>query len=740
MRIDKIRLSGFTTYKQEAELDLAALGPGIIAVAGPNGSGKTTLLEAIPGAIYRQTPSRGSVASIATARDAKIELVGENGAPFTVRLDVDAHNGRQEAVAIDGAGEPLAGPKVKDYDRFVAEHFPSPEVYLASFFASQTGVGSVLKMSRSDRRALFGKLLGIERLENMAEEARFRARAVEADMAASRAALDAIRDGAEDVATLEAEYKEAKEREAAAAGAARQAGEKLKEATAARDRLVEEAKEYERASLTAREARAKANSAKADLAGLEAKVAAIAPILERGPEIRAAAARIQALEAELEKARALGEEKAAEHTVLQAEATRAARAYEQANFAHKEADRALRDAEARVGEAEVRIRSAKKATAGVPCAGLLDDEKRSGCPALVGHFKTEEAARKEIVELNDTLIPMASEAFKATSDKKLAAEKEVVAANAKLNAVGGELGEYRLKYRKAQEELSGLKAKDESAKLARAEAEMAGHRLVIDAARKTYETAQAEADRLWSALGAPPDLGAPSEARAALAAAQVAHEAALLDVQDEAGRVVRLDEQLKRARDAQAKAAALAAKHAPMETELAEWRWLGRGLGREGVQALELDAAGPRVSGLANELLADAYGSRFQIRFETQAAKADGKGVKETFDVVVVDTERGREGNGEDLSGGEKVIVGEALGLAVGLFHAQAAGVSLGTVIRDETVGALDPENGEKYLAMLRAFLRVGRVHQLLYVAHNPALVDMADAVVRVEDGRIEVR
>lgn len=179
---------------------------------------------------------------------------------------------------------------------------------------------------------------------------------------------------------------------------------------------------------------------------------------------------------------------------------------------------------------------------------------------------------------------------------------------------------------------------------------------------------------------------------------------------------------------------------APLERDLADWRFLSRGLGREGVQALELDAAGPRVSALANELLADAYGPRFQLRFETQAAKADGRGVKETFDVVVVDSERGREGNGEDLSGGEKVIVGEALGLAVGLFHAQAGGVALGTVVRDETVGALDPENAERYLAMLRAFLRVGRVHQLLFVAHSPQLVELADAVVRVNDGRIEVQ
>jgi exonuclease SbcC len=179
---------------------------------------------------------------------------------------------------------------------------------------------------------------------------------------------------------------------------------------------------------------------------------------------------------------------------------------------------------------------------------------------------------------------------------------------------------------------------------------------------------------------------------------------------------------------------------APLERDLSDWRFLSRGLGREGVQALELDAAGPRVSDLCNELLREGYGGRFSVRLETQAAKADGKGVKETFDVVVCDNERGREGNGEDLSGGEKIIVGEALGLGVSLFHAQASGASFQTVVRDETVGALDPENAERYVAMLKSFLRIGVVHQLLFVSHSERITEMADAIVQVENGVIRVR
>ena len=52
-------------------------------------------------------------------------------------------------------------------------------------------------------------------------------------------------------------------------------------------------------------------------------------------------------------------------------------------------------------------------------------------------------------------------------------------------------------------------------------------------------------------------------------------------------------------------------------------------------------------------------------------------------------------------------------------------------VFRDETAGALDPENGEAYVSMLRRALSVGGFHQLVYVEHQSDLVEMADAKIR---------
>jgi exonuclease SbcC len=675
---------------------------------------------------------------MATAKDAYIELIGENDQPFAIRLDCDSHSGRQEAVIRNGSGDPLAGPKVRDFDAYVAQHFPPLEVYLASFFASQTGMGSVLKMSRSDRRSLFGRLLGLERLEQMATAARERARAAETEIAAARAALEAIRSGAEDIPALEDSLRTAKEKEAAAAEASRKAAAKLRDITAERDRLSAAVVEAERAEKAAKEAERRAEAAKESVARLEVRIRAFKPLLVQAAEIRAAGAKLKELTAEMERIRAAGETVSLKSNEAQAELASKGRAVESARYAQLRAADVRNDAEMKAQEARRRLAAAENSTAAVPCSGTLEDTVRAACPALVGHFRSRDEAARALDAYAKKKEELAA-AVVSTTEALKKAEAVYAEASQALERVSAELGAQRQKYKEIRDRVERLKASDMTAELDRAEAETSGLQAALETAHKSATEAEAEAARLRDAIPAV-DSQEIQAAQEEVDDVAFKHEHALQESRDAAAQIARTEEQLRAAREAHVKAQALVARLAPIEADLAEWRWLGRGLGREGVQALELDAAGPQVSNLANELLAAAYGSRFAIRLETQAAKADGKGVKETFDVIVVDTERGREGNGEDLSGGEKVIVGEALGLGVALFHTQAAGVSLGTCIRDETVGALDPDNAQHYIAMLKGFLRIGLVHQLLYVAHNPELVQMADAVVYVDNGRIEVK
>jgi exonuclease SbcC len=171
---------------------------------------------------------------------------------------------------------------------------------------------------------------------------------------------------------------------------------------------------------------------------------------------------------------------------------------------------------------------------------------------------------------------------------------------------------------------------------------------------------------------------------------------------------------------------------------LASWAGLDKAFGPMGIQSLEIDAAGPSVSSLANELLFSCFGPRFSIRFVTQVPKQDG-GYKDEFDIEVKDSERNRSGSIDDISGGEKVIVSEAVGLAIALFNSSKSGISWRTLFRDEVTGALDDDNAPRYISMLRRARELGHFERVYFIAHQPRLHELADAKISVHDGKVEI-
>jgi exonuclease SbcC len=177
-----------------------------------------------------------------------------------------------------------------------------------------------------------------------------------------------------------------------------------------------------------------------------------------------------------------------------------------------------------------------------------------------------------------------------------------------------------------------------------------------------------------------------------------------------------------------------------LQAELLEWSMLAKALGRDGLPVLEIDAAGPTVSSYTNDLLSSCFGPRFSVELVTQEAKVSGKGLKESFEIKVYDNERGGDARDiADLSGGEQVIVEEALKNGIALFVNGRNTSPLQTCWRDETTGPLDPENAARYLPMLRRVQQLGGFHQVLFISHNPDAAAMADAQLRFADGRVTV-
>jgi len=59
-------------------------------------------------------------------------------------------------------------------------------------------------------------------------------------------------------------------------------------------------------------------------------------------------------------------------------------------------------------------------------------------------------------------------------------------------------------------------------------------------------------------------------------------------------------------------------------------------------------------------------------------------------------------------------------------------------LLADEPTGQLDQETGKQIMSLLRAVVRSEGVTALV-ATHDPVLIDLADEVLRLEDGKIAV-
>jgi DNA repair exonuclease SbcCD ATPase subunit len=185
-----------------------------------------------------------------------------------------------------------------------------------------------------------------------------------------------------------------------------------------------------------------------------------------------------------------------------------------------------------------------------------------------------------------------------------------------------------------------------------------------------------------------------------------------------------------------AERANLTSQVASLELELSDWTRLAADLGKNGIQAAEIDGALDELNVLVNDLLHECHSSRWTMRLDTQRVSGDGKRMIETLDVVILDTESGREGKAETFSGGERAILGEALALALTMVACRRAGLERPTLVRDESGAALDPANARAYVAMLRRAAKYVEASCVLVVSHQPDIAELCDARIEVTTGQ----
>jgi exonuclease SbcC len=107
--------------------------------------------------------------------------------------------------------------------------------------------------------------------------------------------------------------------------------------------------------------------------------------------------------------------------------------------------------------------------------------------------------------------------------------------------------------------------------------------------------------------------------------------------------------------------------------------------------------------------------------------------LREDFDIIVHDGQRGEAKSLKLVSGGERVWINECLTRAIALYLAGNTGRRFGALFSDEADGPLDPEHKRMFMEMKREVLRLGGYEREFYVSQTPELTALADVVIDLD-------
>lgn len=777
MKLERLLLHGMFAYEGVVDLDVGAIGPGLIAVTGANGSGKSALLELVPAVNYQKLPARDNdhPKAYATARDARLEYwyADEAGdryrAVLSLDCDADGVDGLFEYLAPDGQHAPLNDGKVSTLKKVVAERFPSYELFINSNFAAQGRGDEFARTPDSKKKDLFAQFLGLAGLLDKAQTAAAAAAIV--SQARDRAIV--LREAlAEDTAPAVEVALAARVTELQALAAAAAAGKaqtdtyiahlethlaSMQDAVAAHGvatqrvttvtaqltgRRLELARAHEQRArevqLLADDVDRAKRKCVSDLADIQTKLAGNEQLRGMRAQILAAVPLVTSTQAQIAQLR----------TTLAAART----GKETAETARRTVEQQLA---ALLPVEQRHARSVRDAALllHVPCEGA---EPYAGCQFL----QDATAAQAQIEALATQLAPKAAladhvgqhtrdvathataiakaEAAIAHAEIALAQHQKLAADEAPLKASDDRVAELNALHLKVKADsdaaIAELQARHDRT-IAELDARIADLTAAIVGLERELAAAQADLDAVRQGNQAATD------AQQKLAGARAELERLISNAATAASGLADIDRQrqeLQRKRD---RLAGVARRLAALDQALVDWRDLAKHLGKGGLTDLEIDTAGPEITALANTLLLHCLQGQFSLELVTQVAKKDGDGVKDEFTVRVMDNLHapGTWRELKALSGGQRTVVQEALMCAIALYVNQRSPMPLRTLWRDETGAALDAVNALQYVEMLRKVLEIGQLHQILFVSHNAEAAAMADAQIVVADGQARI-
>jgi exonuclease SbcC len=762
----------------DVSIDFGGFQSGIIALVGPNGSGKTTILENLHP--YLQLASReGSLSNHFRLRDSYRDFTFElAGHTYRSYILIDAKTAKTEAYLYRD-GQPLNDGKVNTYKAEIEKLLGSPELFFRSIFSCQNAE-SITSLTAGKRKELFMELLGLQRYDRYAEHCKLQGDEVEKDVAGRRGRLEQIQAGLEkrpivvseldqinrNLGTIEEETAKLQfiinERTAQLAESDRLVLEDKQKGVQVHDLgneiMILEGKKWK----LNKDFEAEGLKLKDRRIEVEQEVARKQQIIEHKHEIEQSVIRLQMLRLELREIN----ERREQVLTIEREQEKAREKYQAELSAHRmttasyaneerslenEKKHLLIDVEASAQNAEERLERARKTASlidEVPCKGYAHLPEQ--CQLLT----TAVAAKNTIAELEENLRAsrdpvLRQERGLADLEARIKANIERIEALVEptnhvdarfaeqINAIGFD----RAQHSTVKLEIQTLEAKKwesllEELRIAetvieekhKALGELSGR--VIDVSSKYHEE-DSDLDRqitakriIWESVKAsllPEKFHTQYlTLKTDLGQKQNQLKVTIDQRSNILGDIQFRQEMLKQLDQSAVEAEAIEAEVKGFLSRLENWRLLQRACSKDGIPALELDAAGPAVSRIANELLASTFGTRFQISFETTKMSKDNKKQLETFEIRVYGAEG--EKRIEDLSGGQRVWIEKAIQEAIAIYLSEKSGKEYLTSYADESDGALDPDNKQNFLDMLRESFKLGRRYFTLVITQTPEI------------------
>ena len=720
----RLHLVGIGPYKDEI-IDFSSINGDVIAIVGENGSGKTTLVESVFAALYRYLPSRESIYKYATGK-AQITFefrLGNHCYRSVVNIDpkkretepwIQVWNGEQYKPYGESDG------KNGTFDREVRNLLGTPESVLASVFAAQERQGSFSKLPKAKRKELFINMLGLGKLQAVSDSSSALERDSKTEYDRLFGQVEIQKEIASKRTPVEPLYNElylvkgqvelmdrSLETVIFEVSRIQSKGDRFDEVSAKWDSIIRGISDAER-----------------ELSSIDKSLATALAAEKAVPQYSEMARKADSSEEELGKLRTevgnLSGQKSDFHKRMSTHSQTI-----------KELDGQLRAQQEIIRSSTVKMNRTASDAAIIDTVPCRAEGECASCQFLVNAIQAKETVGNlevDIIEAQASALAI-SEQIKSTPKPEGGAIAQIDAqltnltprirsleailsesrtAQAKLvraEVEAGRVGELRSQYEKIKTNLDGLRTKKDTVSAELDEAKAAQSELVNAEGRlkQTTSSLNVTRDRLNQVTAA----------------------------------IARAESENTMAAQAETALASLLSQLTKLDQDRKSWNLLSKAFGKTGIQSLEIDSAGPAISEIANNLLFSCFGPRFGVRFVTQVLKDDKSGYKDDFDIYVVDSENDREGSIDELSGGEKVIVNEAVSLAIALFNRDRDSLNWSSLWRDEASSAVDDRRAPLYIQMLRKSREQGHFDRLFFIAHQQRVTEAADAKVIVTNGKV---